>query len=357
MRTKNMDENLFYNGTKLINSKDRYGNKPGIFVVDGNRSAGKTTYFNRMVVNRFKKYGQKFMLIYRNKNELPSCDDKFFKDIHELFFPDDEMTSEKRDDGTFFELFLNEHSCGYAIPLSMSGKIKKLSHFFSDVENIIFDEFQDLGGAYLTDEVKKFLTVYVSIARGHGCPVRYVPVYMISNHISSLNPYYKEWNCAVDVDNIKEGFYKGDGFVIEKNLNLHVADLQKQSPVLRAFSGSDAVKHIIDNESIVDSHAFIENIKLKQSTYIANIACDGETISLRSVVHNGEHLYYFTDEYNSNYGTIIAVDTQNHNTDTILMGRTLSVMLSVKRAFDNGQVRFKDISVKDKAFKFMLIAV
>lgn len=352
-----MGENLFYNGTKLINSKDINGNKPGIFVVDGNRSAGKTTYYSRMFINRFKRYGEKFMLIYRTKNELPGVEDKFFKDIQGLFFPKDLMTAEKREDGTFFELYLNEKSCGYAIPLSMASKIKKLSHFFSDVKRILFDEFQDSSSNYLPDEVNKFLTVYVSVARGQGLPVRYVPVYMVSNHVSSLNPYYKEWGCSVEVDNIKEGFYKGDGFVIEKNLNLKVANLQKESPVLRAFANTSTAKHIIDNESLSDNHSFIEKIKLKESNYICNIVCDGETISLRSVYINGEALYYFTDEYNNTFKLSYAVDTQNHDIDTILSGRTRLQMLSVKRAFDNGKCRFSDISVKEKAFKFLLIAV
>ena len=39
-------ENIFYDGTKLLNMKDLSGEKPEIYLCTGNRSAGKTTYFN-----------------------------------------------------------------------------------------------------------------------------------------------------------------------------------------------------------------------------------------------------------------------------------------------------------------------
>ena len=51
--------NNFYDGTKLLSQKDVNGNIPEIFMCTSNRSAGKTTYFNRLVVNRFKNKGEK----------------------------------------------------------------------------------------------------------------------------------------------------------------------------------------------------------------------------------------------------------------------------------------------------------
>ena len=76
----------FYDGTKLLSMKDINGNTPELYLCTTNRSAGKTTYFSRYLVNRFKKYGEKFMLLYRFNYELDSVSEKFFKDIQELFF-------------------------------------------------------------------------------------------------------------------------------------------------------------------------------------------------------------------------------------------------------------------------------
>ena len=45
--------NDYYDGTKLLSLKDIDGNIPEIYVCSGNNTAGKTTYFSRLLVNRF----------------------------------------------------------------------------------------------------------------------------------------------------------------------------------------------------------------------------------------------------------------------------------------------------------------
>ena len=54
---------MYYDGTKLLSLKDINGNTPEIYISTSNRTGGKTTYFNRLAVNRFKKNKSKFMLI------------------------------------------------------------------------------------------------------------------------------------------------------------------------------------------------------------------------------------------------------------------------------------------------------
>ena len=49
----------YYDGTKLLSMQDMNGNKPEIYISTSNRSAGKTTYFNRLCVNRFLDNGEK----------------------------------------------------------------------------------------------------------------------------------------------------------------------------------------------------------------------------------------------------------------------------------------------------------
>ena len=105
----------FYDGVQLLSVKDLNGDTPEIFICTSNRSAGKSTYFNRLVVNKFKKRQEKFMLVYRFKYELDDIADKFFKDVKELFFQDDIFSTESRASGIYHELFLNDVSCGYAV--------------------------------------------------------------------------------------------------------------------------------------------------------------------------------------------------------------------------------------------------
>ena len=86
----------YYDGTKLLSMKDINGNKPEIFMCTANNTAGKTTYFSRLLVNRFLDSGDKFMVVYRFSYELDECADKFYKDIGSLFFTGTTMTAKRR---------------------------------------------------------------------------------------------------------------------------------------------------------------------------------------------------------------------------------------------------------------------
>lgn len=114
----------YYDGTKLLSLMDINGNKPEIYICTTNRTGGKTTYFGRLCVNRWKDKHEKFALLYRYKYEMDDCAEKFFKDIRTLFFPDMEMTSKSKAGGIFHELYLDGEGCGYALALNSADQIK-----------------------------------------------------------------------------------------------------------------------------------------------------------------------------------------------------------------------------------------
>ena len=182
----------YYDGTKLLSMLDLKGKKPEIYMCTTNRTGGKTTYFGRLCVNRFFDKKEKFCLVYRYNYELDDCAEKFYKDISALFFQGTTMTSKRRASGIYHELFIDDISCGYAVSLNSADQLKKYSHLFSDVARMMFDEFQSETNHYCADEIRKFLSVHTSIARGQGEQIRYVPVYMCANPVSIINPYYVE---------------------------------------------------------------------------------------------------------------------------------------------------------------------
>lgn len=231
----------YYDGTKLLSMCDIDGNKPEIYICTTNRTGGKTTYFGKLFVNRFLKYGEKFALLYRFNYELDDVSDKFFKDIGALFFPQFSMRSERKASGIFHELFLFDKykeddtgvSCGYAVSLNSADTIKKYSHLFTDVMRILFDEFQSETNHYCSDEIRKFLSVHTSIARGHGEQTRYVPVYMISNPVSIINPYYVEMGISSRLRNDTK-FLRGNGYVLEQGYIESASKAQKESGFFKA---------------------------------------------------------------------------------------------------------------------------
>ena len=339
----------FYDGTKLLSLNDINGNKPEIYICTSNRSAGKTVYFSRYCVNRWIKYGEKFCLIYRYNYELDDVADKFFKDIQSLFFPTYTMTSKRRAKGIYHELFLNEKSCGYAITLNSSDALKKYSHLLSDVTRMLYDEFMSESNHYCDNEVKKFISVHTSIARGGGKQVRYVPVYMVANPVSIINPYYVELEIS---NRLKKDtkFLKGDGYVLEQGFVESASILQKESAFNRAFANNSYTAYSTENIYLDDNTAFIEK-PVGKSRYLATIKYLNSEYAIREYSESG--YIYCDDNPDSTFAYKIAISTDDHNINYVMLKRNDIFITNMRWYFERGAFRFKDLRCKSAILKMI----
>ncbi len=335
--------NKYYDGTKLLSMLDINGNKPEIYMCTTNRTGGKTTYFGRLCINRFLDKNEKFGLLYRYNYELDDIVDKFYKDLGSLFFPSYTMTSKRRAKGTFQELFLNEKSCGYALSLNNADQIKKYSHLFSDIKRMIFDEFQSETNHYCDNETKKFISIHTSIARGQGEQVRYVPVYMLSNPVSIINPYYVEMGISGRLkDDTK--FLRGDGFVLEQGYIESASIEQKNSGFNRAFSKNSYTAYSSECVYLNDNKAFVEKPTGK-SKYLCTLRYKGSDFALREYTENG--LIYCDDKADSSFLTRISVTTDDHNINYVMLKRNDFFLSNLRYFFEHGCFRFKDMRCKE----------
>ena len=333
----------YYDGTKLLSMKDINGKTPEIFMCTSNRTGGKTTYFGRLAVNKFLKYQKKFGLTYRFNYELDDICDKFYKDIGSLFFNGYEMTTKRRASGLFHELYLNDVSCGYAFALNGADQIKKYSHLFSDVDIMLFDEFQSETNHYCPDEVKKFISLHTSVARGQGKQVRYVPVYMMSNPVSIINPYY----VAMGISNrLKDDtkFLRGDGFVLEQGFNESASVAQKESGFNRAFAGNEYVAYSSEAVYLNDSKAFIDR-PVGNSRYICTLRHHGVDYGVKEYSELG--IIYCDDKADRTFRTRITVTTEDHNINYVMLKRNDFFLSNLRVLFERGCFRFKDLRCKE----------
>ena len=338
---------VFYDGTKLLSMKDLNGETPEIFICETNRTGGKTTFFGRMCVNAWKKRNEKFALIYRFNYELDDVADKFYKDISKLFFPGTTMTSKRRANGIFHELFIDEKSCGYGISLNSADQIKKYSHLFSDVKRMIFDEFQSETNHYCSDEVKKLLSIHTSIARGQGEQIRYVPVYMLGNPVSLLNPYYIELGIA---DRLRDDtkFLRGDGFVMERGFIESASKAQLQSGFNRAFGKNKYVAYSAQNVYLNDNKAFIEKPE-GNSRYLATLKYNGGEYAIREYAESG--IIYCDDKPDTTFKTKITVTSDDHEINYVMLKRNDFFLSNLRYYFERGCFRFKDLKCKEVVLK------
>lgn len=333
----------YYDGTKLLSMLDINGNKPEIYMCTTNRTGGKTTYFGRLCINRFLDKGEKFGLLYRYNYELDDIADKFYKDLGSLFFPTYTMQSKRRAKGTFQELFLNDKSCGYALSLNNADQIKKYSHLFSDIQRMIFDEFQSETNHYCDNETKKFISIHTSIARGQGEQVRYVPVYMLSNPVSIINPYYVEMGISGRLkDDTK--FLRGDGFVLEQGYIESASIEQKNSGFNRAFSKNSYTAYSSECVYLNDNKAFVEKPAGK-SKYLCTLRYKGSDFALREYTESG--LIYCDDKADSSFLTRISVTTDDHNINYVMLKRNDFFLSNLRYFFEHGCFRFKDMRCKE----------
>ena len=342
-----MSSPKYYDGTKLLSMKDINGKKPEIYMCTTNRTGGKTTYFARLCVNRWKDGNGKFCLVYRYNYELDEVADKFYKDISQLFFTGTTMTSKRRAAGIYHELFIDDESCGYAISLNGADQLKKYSHLLSDVNRMFFDEFQSETNHYCNDEITKLISVHTSIARGKGEQIRYVPIYMCSNPVSLINPYYVELGISERLtDDTK--FLRGDGFVLEQGFVQSASDAQKESGFNRAFAKNNYVAYSSECVYLNDNKSFIEKPK-GTSKYLATLRYKGTDYAIREFADSG--IVYCDDRSDATFPGKITVTTDDHEINYVMLKRNDFFLSNLRYYFERGCFRFKNLKCKEAVLK------
>lgn len=321
-----------------------------------NRSGGKTTFFGRMLVKRFLEKKEKFCLIYRFNYELDGVADKFFKDIRTLFFPGKFMRSERRASGIFHELYLGGagddmdeggESCGYAISLNSADQLKKYSHLLADTAIMLFDEFQSETNHYCSDEIRKFISIHTSLARGGGEQVKYLPVIMLGNTVSLINPYYAELNISHRLHTDTK-FLRGNGFVLEQGFVASASEAQMTSGFNRAFASNSYVAYAAQNVYLDDNAAFIEKPQGK-SRYIATFIYENKHYGVREFPELG--VIYCSDSADLTFPTKMSVTTSDHRINYVMLKSNEGFIRSMRFFFERGCFRFKDLMCKNVIMK------
>lgn len=340
----------FYSASKLLSLKDINGGKPEIYICCGNKAAGKTVSFSSILLKRFIKNGMKFMLLYRYQSEISDAAVGFFKDIGRLFFDGHEMTGKQRAKGLYTELFYDGSPCGYAVSLNVKlDSFKRKSHLFSDTSAMFMDEFQSETGDYLTDEVQRLHTIHTAVARGGGQQVRYVPVYLVSNNTSLINPYFVEFGISNRLRSDTK-FLKGDGFVMEHCYNESAAEAQKESAFNRAFQTKRFLNYSAENVYLNDNLSFVSKMEGK-TEYLATIRHNGRYFAVREVLDQG--ILYVDQHADKTFPTKLSATTGDHAPSFVMMSQYSKLINLMRFYFERGLFRFADLFCKEAVINML----
>jgi hypothetical protein len=212
---------------------------------------------------------------------------------------------------------------------------------------MLFDEFQSENNHYCSDEVKKLISVHTTIARGGGSQIRYVPVYMLSNAVSILNPYYIELGISERLNsNVK--FLKGDGFVLEQGHNESAAIAQKESGFNRAFARNSYVAYASQSVYLNDNTAFIEK-PAGVGKYLATLKYKGVEYGIREFTELG--IVYCDSKPDNTFKLKITVTTDDHEINYVMLKRNDFLLSNLRYFFERGCFRFKDLRCKEAVLK------
>lgn len=346
-----MNKNIYYDGTKLLSLKDLQGRNPEIIMCTTNRTGGKTTFFSRLLVNRWlKDHANKFMLLYRFNYDLDNVAEKFFKDIHGLFFKDHIMSSERRMKGTYHNLFIDEEHCGYAVAINSADTIKTISHLFSDTNSMFFDEFQSESGHYCPQEITKFRSIHTSVARGNFKQTRYVPVYMCSNTITILNPYFTALNvCSRLQHNTK--YLRGNGYVLEQGFVEHAAKALLESPFNQAFGENDRYTlYQAEGLYLNDNYALIQK-PAGRGKYLYTIVYKNEMYGIIEYPKQG--LVYVTSKADSTSALKLCLTTNDMRINYVMLSHYKGLIDNLRNLFKLGCFRFQNLKCKDMTINLL----
>lgn len=338
----------YYEISRLLSKKDLNGKTPEIFIVAGNRTAGKTFSAKRTIFEDFLNDNKrKFMLQYRYNYELSDCENSFFSDIAQLYPPDFEMHAKSEMRGAYKVLYLNETECGFATFLNNADTIKKVSSRFIEVENRLMDEFQSETEHYCENEISKFISIQNSIARGFGKQTRYVRNILCGNNVSILNPYYKALGIQKRLESDTK-FLRGDGWVLEVTENQAAKEALLSSGFNRAFSESNYVQFASSNKYMLDTYSFVRKLETKDKYYYCTITInDGVLGTAENIgVWINKDCLYFSSKANEKFKLKFAFDSNSHFEDTYLLSQLSETAMAFKRYYNVGKAWFENVDIK-----------
>ena len=342
----------YYDGSSLLNKKDLDGQTPEIFATVGNRTAGKTFYFKNYLVENYLKHKHLFIDIVRFKYEIPDRIDAFYEDLKQINYPDLSIDGKRMLAGSSIAHYLNGELAGYSIALSAADTIKKHSSLFVIIRHMLFDEFQSETMHYLSDEVTKFQSIHASVARGESKQSRYVPVFMCSNNVSILNPYFTAWGFTTRL-NSQTKFLRGHGIVLQQVYNKSAAEAMKQSAFNRAFINSDYLSYAAENVAMNDNYSFIENVKVSDALYLYTIEYDHNKYALWQSAKLG--IMFVNRKIDMNYPFVLTFKQSDHDINKMLILTMEDILIKWRKYFQAGLFRFSDIEAKNNMLDILAI--
>lgn len=344
-------ESKYYSPEKILRLRDLDGLKPGIYLINTNRSAGKTFSLLKKALEDFKKTGKQVALIYRHSYELNACGSIFDDVIRSYPELGTSITTVSYAKGLFYEMIMDEKTLGFALTLNNPDAIKKYSPLFADVDMMIFDEYQTETGKYLPKEIDKFQSLFLTVARGGGKQSRHVNVFLLGNNVTLMNPYYIQFGIHKRLRSDTK-LMRGNGWVAEFGFNESASQEIRSNAFFQAFKDEGYMAYSTENVYLSDSSIFVGKIS-GRSKYLFTILHENTTYGVREYYDKG--IMYISKQPDNSCKQVITFKASDHNQNTMMLSHYSYLWKNIKEAYQKGWLRFDDIKTKSDIFDILAV--
>lgn len=341
----------YFDPTVSLSERDSEGDETGVTMVCGVRSGGKTTGFLIIGLILFREYGLEMVELYRYSYELCSCHTLFEDALNTYPLLGSEMTSKPCAKGLYYQLFLDGKPFGFAISIGSVDSLKKYSPVFANTFLIVMEEFLTEKGVYLKKEVELIESILVTLGRGKGKQSRFLKLVLLANKTVLMNPYflyfgiYNRYN-----ENVK--ILHGSGWICQFDKNQNAVKAITENKGLKAFRNSKYIESMTGTGFLIDTGTFVQK-PTGRSRYCFTIVYDGEYYGVWEYYDEG--YLYITTNYDKCCKLIAAFKPGDHTQNSVMISHYDFLFDSVKKAYENGYLRFSDLKCKNVIYEILAI--
>lgn len=306
----------------------------------GNRGCGKTYGLKKRAIKIFLEKGQQFIYLRRYKEEIDETAESYFNDIIlNNEFPDVSIVYKNG------EYYVNDQLAGYAMALTKAKSYKSISYPL--VYLIIFDEFLIENNGYtryLKNEVKQFLSLYMSIDRYRGCTA-----FFLANSTSMINPYFMFWKLTLPYgSNICR---KGD-VLLQLVQDEEFIKERKQTRFGRLIAGTDFEEYAIENKFVEETNVFIQR-KTEKARFLFTMVYQGVSYGVWVDYDAGK--MFVSENVDPSCGIVYSLTVTDHKPNTMLLNQ-IGKSVFFKQFIDNyklGNVYFENQRIKGVVYEII----
>lgn len=291
---------IYYNKNKILSYDFDF------MFICGGKDIGKSYTIKEFLIHKFLKKKSQFLFLTRYENEQEGELNKV-----KTYFNDKKLSRKYYDYSIIYKnkrYYLFNKNTEKKQLFGYVGALNKLSQqtgsiSVEDIDYVIFEEFQNIDGRYLKDEVNKFLILYNSIARGDNKPTRRVKVFFLSNAFSITNPYFSEFQIdkrlRIGTKILK---YKDKNIIVEMAEAQDVVNTIKKSNFYKLIKNTKYEEFSLANKFYLDNDAVIKKLKSNDKIFI-KFKYDKKIFSL----YKSSDYLIFTEKQNKEKTEIITI--------------------------------------------------